>query len=83
MLNKAKVIELEEVNKSNQGFNFENELSKVKIPIPLTKLMKIPSFRDPAYRMMKKLYNEIPSDVININDEHPTIFVGSSSPDKI
>ena len=43
-INKAKVTELEEVNKSNEGFNFENELSKVKIHVPLTELMKIPSF---------------------------------------
>ena len=33
---KAKIIELEETNKDNQGFNFENELNKLKIPVPLT-----------------------------------------------
>ena len=43
--------------------------------------MKIPSFRDPTYRMLKSQANEIPSDVINLQDEHPTIIVGSSSPD--
>ena len=45
--------------------------------------MKIPSFRDPTYRMLKTQANEIPSDVINLHDEHPTIFVGSSSTDKV
>ena len=63
--------------------DFENELSKVKIHVPLIELMKIPSFRDLAYRMLKTQANEIPSDVINLHDEHPTIFVGSSSPDKV
>ena len=48
---------MEEINKSNQGFNFENELSKVKIPVPLTKLTKIPSFRDLAYIMLKTQAN--------------------------
>ena len=50
---KAKITELEETNKGNQGFNFENEMNKLKIPIPLTKLMKIPSFIDPSYRMLR------------------------------
>ena len=53
MLNKSKVTECEETNRTNQDFNFENELSKVKIPVPLTELMKIPSIRDHAYRMLK------------------------------
>ena len=53
MVNKAKLTELEETNKNNQGFNFEYELSKVKIPVPLIELMKIPSFKDPAYIMLK------------------------------
>ena len=33
---KAKITELEETNRGNQGFNFENELNKLKIPVPLT-----------------------------------------------
>ena len=45
--------------------------------------MKIPSFIDPTYRMLKTQVNEIPSDIINLQDEHPTIFVGSSSPDQL
>ena len=63
--------------------DFENELSKVKIHVPLIELMKIPSFRDPAYRMLKTKSNETPSDVINLHDEHSTSFVSSSSPDKV
>ena len=56
-INKAKATELEEINKSNQGFNFENELSKVNVPVRLTKMMKIPSFRDPSYKMLKSQAN--------------------------
>ena len=33
--------------------------------------------------MLKTQANEIPSDVINLHDEHPTIFVDSCSPDKV
>ena len=34
--NLEKVIEVEEVNKNIQNFNFENELCKIKVPIPFT-----------------------------------------------
>ena len=33
--------------------------------------------------MMKSQANETSSDIINLQDEHPTIIVGSSSPDKV
>ena len=33
--------------------------------------------------MLKTQANEIPSDVINLQDGHPTIFVGSGSLDKV
>ena len=41
-----KVIEVEEVNKSMQNFNIENELCKIKIPIPFTELIKNPSYKN-------------------------------------
>ena len=33
--------------------------------------------------MLKTQVNEIPSYIINLHDENPTIFVGSSSPNKL
>ena len=35
-----KVAEIEEENKNVQNFNFENDLRKIKIPVPFTDLMK-------------------------------------------
>ena len=37
-----KNVEVEEVNKIMQNFNLENELGKIKIPMPFTELMKNP-----------------------------------------
>ena len=62
---------MEETNRGNQGFNFENELNKLKILVPLIELMKIPSFKDPAYRILKSQATGVSSDVINLHDEHP------------
>ena len=38
------IIEVEEVNKSMQNFNLENELCKINIPMPFTELMKNHSY---------------------------------------
>ena len=47
-----KATEIEEMNKNVQTFNFENELHKVKIPVPLTELMKNLFYRNPALKMI-------------------------------
>ena len=40
-----KTTEVEEVNKTVQNFSLENELRKLKIPVPLTELIKNPSYK--------------------------------------
>ena len=41
-----KNMEVEEVNKTVQNFILENQLGKLKIPVPLTELMKNPSYTE-------------------------------------
>ena len=41
-----KTTETEEVNKTVQNFSLENELGKLKIPVPLTELIKNPSYKE-------------------------------------
>ena len=45
-------MEVEEVNKTVQNFNLENELGKLKIPMPFTKLMKNPSYKELVLKMI-------------------------------
>ena len=40
-----KNMEAEEVNKTVQNFNLENELGKINIPMPFIELMKNPSYK--------------------------------------
>ena len=52
-----KVAKTEEVNKNVQNFNFENELCKIKIPVPFTELMKNPCYRNPFLNMIGSTAN--------------------------
>ena len=47
-----KNVEVEEVNKNVQNFNLENELGKIKIPMPFTKLMKNISYKESVLKMI-------------------------------
>ena len=50
-------MEVEEVNKTVQNFSLENELGKLKIPVPLTELMKNPSYKESVLKMINLASN--------------------------
>ena len=81
---KDEVVNPEEMNKSISGFSFEHDLNKVKILVPLTELIKSKVYRDAAFKNFKNAVNStpIPSDEINLQDEKPTVIVGSKTFDK-
>ena len=76
------VVSLEEVNNIVGGFNLEHELNKVKIPVPLTELIKNKAYKEAAFKTFQNAVNSIPSDEINLQDEKPTITVGSKTFDR-
>ena len=59
-------MEVEEVNKAVQNFNLENELGKIKIPMPFTELMKNPSFKESVLKMIGSTNNHPLSDAVNL-----------------
>ena len=65
-----------------QNFNFENELCKIKIPLPFTELIKNPFYKNSILKMMGSAASEIPSDTVNLQEEHPKIFIGSALAEK-
>ena len=65
---------MEDVRRFSIGFNLEHEISKIKIPIPLTKLIKNQSYREPTLKILTPPVNYIPWDVINLQDENTTII---------
>ena len=66
-----------------QTFNFENELCKMNIPVPFTELMKNPCYINPVLKMIGATANQIPSNTVNLQEDHPRIFIGSTLADKI
>jgi hypothetical protein len=56
------------------NFNLENEINKIKIPIPLVKLAKNPIYRKQIAKMISFSENKSQDDVINLEDDKPNIF---------
>ena len=76
-----KAAKIEEVNKNVQPFNFENELCNTKILVPFTELMKNPCYRNPILKMLSSHDNQICLDIVNLQEEQPTIILVSALSD--
>ena len=75
-------MEVEEVNKTVQNFSLENELGNLNIPVPLTELMKNPSYKESVLKMINSASNQPISDTINLQEENPSFFIGSALAEK-
>ena len=58
-----------EIDKTIGSFNLENEIKKIKIPIPLVELAKNPIYRKQIAKMISFSENESQADVINLEDD--------------
>jgi hypothetical protein len=67
--------EVKPFDRFSYSFNFESEIQKVKIPMPLTKLMKNDIFKS---AILKSLQPKTPptADYINLQDDKPTVTIG-------
>jgi hypothetical protein len=65
-----------EIKKTTGGFSLENELNKIKIPMPLVELAKNPIYKKHIAKMINFSDVECHGDVINLQDERPTIMFG-------
>ena len=61
-----KNMEVEEANKIVHNFSLENELSKLNISVPLTELMKNPSYKETVLKMINSASNQPISDTVNL-----------------
>ena len=61
-----------------QNFNFENELCKIKIPMPFTELIKNPSYKNSVLKMIGSTNSQVTSDTVNLQEENPKFFIGSA-----
>jgi hypothetical protein len=69
-------VSTRETDKVSGAFSFENELNKIKIPIPLVELVKNLVYRKQITKAMGVSELESQSDVINLEDDRPNITFG-------
>jgi hypothetical protein len=76
--NEKKVMEAPHIenDKAIGNFNLENEISKIKIPIPLVELAKNPVYRKQIAKMINFSEKESQADTINLEDDKPIISFG-------
>jgi ribonuclease HI len=70
------------VDKTPSPFNFEAELQKIKIPIPLVELMKNDMYKRDILRTLDPQSVSYSADILNIYDDKPTITLGPMVEDR-
>jgi hypothetical protein len=73
---KAHVKETKEILKSPSSFNFENEIQKIKIPIPFLKLIKNEDFKKSISKMLQPEFSSHSTDLVNLQDEKTAVILG-------
>ena len=65
---------LKDEEKDKSLFSLENEISKVKISIPFSELIKNNEYRKHILKMFKP--DQISFDILNLQDDYPTVLFG-------
>jgi hypothetical protein len=68
--------EVKEILKSPFSFSFENEIQKIKIPVPLLELIKNEEFKRYLSKMLQPKPSSNSTDSFNLQDENPTTILG-------
>jgi ribonuclease HI len=76
------VPEIREIPKHTSSFNFEHEIQKIRIPVPLTELIKHDEFKRRFFDLLKSETSFPSTDFINLQDEKPTVVLGPMVEDK-
>jgi predicted aspartyl protease len=79
---KAPSNEVKLSDKTSYSFNFEAEIQKIKIPIPLVELMKNESFKKDILKTLDTKSISSSIDILNIQDDKPTIDLGQMIEDR-
>jgi hypothetical protein len=69
-------VQIREIEKTIAGFNLENKLNKIKIPMPLVKLSRNLIYKMQIVKAINFFDVECQACVINLQDEKPTIMFG-------
>jgi hypothetical protein len=70
------VPEIREILKLSSSFNFGHEIQKIKIPVPLTELIKHEGFKKRFSELLQSEVSSLPTNFINFQDEKPAVILG-------
>jgi hypothetical protein len=76
------VPEVREIPKITLSFNFKHEIQKIRIHVPLSKLIKHEVFKKHLFELLQSETSCLPTDSINLQDEKPTVILGPMVEDK-
>jgi hypothetical protein len=68
--------ETKEILKPSSSLSFENEIQKIKIPVPFLELIKNEEFKKYLSKMLQPKSSPNATDSINLQDEKPTMILG-------
>jgi hypothetical protein len=64
------------------SFNFEHEIQKIKILVPLSELVKNKDFKRSLSKLLQSESPQPPSDSVNLQYEKPTVILGPMVEDR-
>jgi hypothetical protein len=67
--------EVKEILKPPSSFSFENEIQKIKIPVPFLELVKNEYFKRYLSKMLQPEPSSHPTDSVNLQDKKPVIIL--------
>jgi hypothetical protein len=79
---KDHVLEVREISKPPSSFSFEHEIQKIRIPVPLSELVKNEDFKRSLSKLLQSEPPHITIDSVNLQDENPTFILGPMVEDK-
>jgi hypothetical protein len=79
---KEPATEVREAPKPISPFNFEHEIQKIRIPVPISELIKNEDFKRSLSKLLHSESPQPPSDSMNLQDEKPAIILGPMVEDR-
>jgi len=76
------VPKIREIPKLSSSFNFEHEIQKIRIPVPLTELIKHEGFKKRFSELLQSEVSCLPTDSINLQDEKHAVILGPMVEDR-
>jgi hypothetical protein len=76
------VPEVREIPKLTSSFNFEHEIQKIRIPVPLSELIKHEVFKKCLFELLQSEASCLPIDSINLQDEKSAVILGPMVEDR-